>query len=96
MVFHTVVAERSLAASRAFLIRSYASSSSTRELKSALHNADRSPPPSLLPVLRSQQQGEILALLLGDPSLELSLTQLAARIGVPHPSVFREIHAERR
>jgi DNA-binding transcriptional ArsR family regulator len=44
-----------------------------------------------LPILRSQQQGEILALLLGDPDLELSLTEIAARTGTPHPSVYREI-----
>jgi DNA-binding transcriptional ArsR family regulator len=44
-----------------------------------------------LPILRSQQQGEILALLLGDPDLELSLTEIAARTGAPHPSVHREI-----
>jgi DNA-binding transcriptional ArsR family regulator len=49
------------------------------------------PAPSLLPILRSQQQGEILALLLGDPDLELSLTEIAARTGAPHPSVYREI-----
>lgn len=52
---------------------------------------DRRSAPPLLPILRSQQQGEILALLLGDPDLELSLTQLAERTGVPHPSVYREI-----
>jgi DNA-binding transcriptional ArsR family regulator len=52
---------------------------------------DRRPSPSLLPILRSQQQGEILALLLGDPDLELSLTELAERTGAPHPSVHREI-----
>ena len=52
---------------------------------------DRQPAPSLLPILRSQQQGEILAVLLGDPELELSLTEIAARLGVPHPSVYREI-----
>ena len=44
-----------------------------------------------MPILRSQQQGEILALLLGDPDLELSLTEIAARTGTPHPSVYREI-----
>jgi DNA-binding transcriptional ArsR family regulator len=44
-----------------------------------------------LPILRSQQQGAILALLLGDPDLELSLTEIAARTGTPHPSVHREI-----
>jgi DNA-binding transcriptional ArsR family regulator len=44
-----------------------------------------------LPILRSQQQGEILALLLGDPDLELSLTEIAERTGAPHPSVYREV-----
>ncbi len=52
---------------------------------------DKQPAPPLLPILRSQQQGEILALLLGDPDLELSLTEIAARIGAPHPSVYREV-----
>ena len=52
---------------------------------------DRHPAPALLPILRSQQQGEILALLLGDPDLELSLTEIAARTGTPHASVHREI-----
>src|SRR5256885_3201445 len=37
--------------------------------------------PGLLPILRSQQQGEILAL----------LTEIAARVGAPHCSVYREI-----
>jgi len=52
---------------------------------------DRQPTPALLPILRSQQQGEILALLLGDPDLELSLTEIAGRVGAPHPSVYREV-----
>lgn len=52
---------------------------------------ERRPTPSLLPILRSQQQGEILALLLGDPDVELSLTEIAQRTGTPSPSVFREI-----
>jgi DNA-binding transcriptional ArsR family regulator len=60
-------------------------------LKSSLLIVDKQPAPPLLPILRSQQQGEILALLLGNPDLELSLTQIAARLGVPHPSVYREI-----
>lgn len=34
---------------------------------------------------------ELLALLLGDPALELSLSDLAARLGTPYPSVHREI-----
>jgi predicted nucleotidyltransferase len=52
---------------------------------------DRTPAPSLLPILRSQQQGEILALLLGDPDQELSLTDIARLTGAPQPSVFREV-----
>src|SRR6266700_3081281 len=60
-------------------------------MKSILLIVDRHPSPSLLPILRSQQQGEILALLLGDPDLELSLTDIAGQVGVPHPSVYREI-----
>ena len=52
---------------------------------------DKTPAPSLLPILRSRQQGDILALLLGDPGLELSLTEIARQTGAPHPSVFREI-----
>jgi DNA-binding transcriptional ArsR family regulator len=61
------------------------------ELKSILQFVDRRPAPSLLPILRSQQQGEILALLLGDPELELSLAEIAERTRTPHPSVYREI-----
>lgn len=60
-------------------------------MKSILQFVDRQPAPSLLPVLRSQQQAEILALLLGNPDLELSLTEIAARTRTPHPSVYREI-----
>jgi DNA-binding transcriptional ArsR family regulator len=52
---------------------------------------DRRPAPSLLPILRSQQQGEILALLLGDPDRELSLTEISQLTGAPHPSVYREV-----
>ena len=51
----------------------------------------RGPTPSLLPILRSQQQGELLARLLGDPGLEASLTDLAAMVHVPVSSVHREI-----
>ena len=69
---------------------------SIRKLKSILQIVDRQPTPALLPILRSQQQGEILALLLGDPDLELSLTEIAARTGTPHPSVHREIERAER
>lgn len=52
---------------------------------------NRSAAPSLLPILRSQQQGEILALLLGDPDRELSLTEISQLTGAPHPSAYREV-----
>lgn len=52
---------------------------------------ERTPTPVLLPIFRSQQQAELLALLLGDPELELSLTGLAEQTGIPHPSVYREV-----
>ena len=51
----------------------------------------RGPAPSLLPILRSRQQGEILTAILGEPEAELSLAALAERLGVPYPSVHREI-----
>ena len=67
-----------------------------REVKSIVQFMDRAAAPSLLPVLRSQQQGEILALLLGDPGLEVSLTEIARRTGAPHPSVHREVERAQR
>ncbi len=67
-----------------------------RGMKGILHSVERTRAPSLLPVLRSRQQGEILALLLGDPDLEVSLTDIARRTGVPHPSVHREIQRAER
>jgi DNA-binding transcriptional ArsR family regulator len=57
---------------------------------------EKQPAPSLLPILRSQQQAEILALLLGDPELELSLTEISERTGTPHPSVHREVERAER
>lgn len=65
--------------------------STIRKLKSSLLIVDRQPAPPLLPILRSQQQGGILALLLGNPDLELSLTEIGHRVGAPHPSVYREV-----
>ncbi|MBU3703695.1 MAG: ArsR family transcriptional regulator [Ilumatobacteraceae bacterium] len=52
---------------------------------------DKSPAPSLLPIFRSQQQAELLALILGDPSVEHTLTDLAEKTGTPYASVHREI-----
>ncbi len=52
---------------------------------------ERTATPPLLPILRSQQQAELLALLLGDPDLETSLSDLGTRLGMPTPSVHREV-----
>lgn len=60
-------------------------------MKSIVLFVERSSAPVLLPIFRSQQQAELLALLLGDPELELSLTDLAEQTGIPHPSVYREV-----
>lgn len=59
-------------------------------MRSTIHVVDRASPP-LLPILRSRQQAELLALLLGDPGLEVSLSDLASRLGVPYASVHREV-----
>jgi len=69
---------------------------SIHKMKNVIHFVERQPAPSLLPILRSQQQGEILALLLGGPALELSLTEIAARAGAPQSSVHREIERAER
>lgn len=53
---------------------------------------ERNRAPSLLPILRSQQQGVLLAHLLGDPELEVSLTDLAVLLDVPTSSVHREVN----
>jgi hypothetical protein len=52
---------------------------------------DRTSTPSLLPIFRSQQQAELLALILGDPATEHSLVELAQRTGIPYASVHREV-----
>lgn len=52
---------------------------------------DKAPAPSLLPIFRSQQQAEILALILGDPDGEHTLADLVARTKTPYASVHREI-----
>ena len=52
---------------------------------------DKSPAPSLLPIFRSQQQAELLALILGQSTNEFTLTELADRTGVPYASVHREV-----
>lgn len=61
------------------------------ELKNILQFMVKTATPALLPIFRSQQQAELLALLLGDPELELSLTELSRLTGIAHPSVYREV-----
>lgn len=48
--------------------------------------------PSLLPLLRSQLQGEGLALVLLHPEREFSLTELARELGASHTAVLREVN----
>jgi DNA-binding transcriptional ArsR family regulator len=45
----------------------------------------------LLPIFRSKQQAELLADVLGNPSREESLTDLASRLGIPLASAQREV-----
>jgi predicted nucleotidyltransferase len=45
----------------------------------------------LLPIFRSRQQAELLALVLGDVTSEFALTQLKDQTGIPYPSIHREI-----
>jgi DNA-binding transcriptional ArsR family regulator len=49
------------------------------------------PSPSLLPLLRSRMQGELLALILLHPDREYSLTELARACGVSVTTVLREV-----
>jgi len=55
----------------------------------------KSPAPALLPILRSAQQGRILAALLDDPALETTASELARRLAIPQPTVAREIQRAR-
>ena len=47
--------------------------------------------PSLLPILRSRMQGELLALVLLHPEREYSITELATDLGVTPTAVLREV-----
>lgn len=51
----------------------------------------KSTPPLLAPILRSDTQGRLLAGLMVDPARELSLTDLAGRVGVAVPTILRDI-----
>lgn len=51
--------------------------------------------PALMPVFRSQNQGEILALLLSDPTAEYNLTELAGILGTAdHPVAKQSVQKE--
>lgn len=52
---------------------------------------DKTASPPLLPIFRSLQQAELLALLLGDADVELGITDLASTLGIPYPSAHREV-----
>jgi DNA-binding transcriptional ArsR family regulator len=49
------------------------------------------PSPSLLPLLRSRMQGELLALVLLHPDREYGITELAMAFGVSLTTVLREV-----
>ena len=49
----------------------------------------RVPSPPLLPIFRSQHQGEVLAWILDDPEREISESDLARRLKLPQPTVNR-------
>jgi DNA-binding transcriptional ArsR family regulator len=60
-------------------------------LRSSIRFVDRAPAPSLLPIFRSRQQADLLTYLLASPEVEISLRDLAGRLGTPYASVHREI-----
>jgi DNA-binding transcriptional ArsR family regulator len=51
----------------------------------------RSDGPALLPVFRSQHQAELLMWLLLHPEQEFGVSDLAARLGVPLSTLYREV-----
>jgi DNA-binding transcriptional ArsR family regulator len=53
----------------------------------------RSGPPGLLPIFRSQRQALLLATLFLHPDRELTIGDLAHRIGVPVTSIQRDVEA---
>jgi predicted nucleotidyltransferase len=51
----------------------------------------RAPAPPLLPIFRSQLQGELLALVLADPARQWTIDELAERTGEPYQTVATEV-----
>lgn len=62
-----------------------------RILEDILRFVERTGSPDLLPIFRSRQQAELLADILDDPQREQSLADLTARLGIPSPSIHREV-----
>ena len=60
-------------------------------MRDIIRFVDSSGSPSLLPILRSRKQAELLTTLLADPELEIGLTELASRLDIPYPSTHREV-----
>lgn len=60
-------------------------------MRDIIQFVDKTATPPLLPIFRSRQQAELLALLLGDPDLEIGLTDLASTLDVAYPSAHREV-----
>jgi hypothetical protein len=61
------------------------------EMRDIVHFVDTTGSPPLLPIFRSRQQAELLALLLGDPDVEIGSTDLASKLDIPYPSAHREV-----
>ena len=51
----------------------------------------RATAPPLLPIFRSQLQGELLALVLADPARQWTIDELAERTGEPYQTVATEV-----
>jgi len=51
----------------------------------------RTSPPPLIPILRSRIQAELLAIVLGDPTTEWSLTELAHAVSSSAATIGREV-----
>lgn len=60
-------------------------------MRDIIHLVEKTGSPPLLPIFRSQQQAELLAMLLGNPDLEIGLTELGSALDIPYPSVHREV-----
>ncbi len=51
----------------------------------------RAPAPPVLPIFRSQLQGELLALVLAEPSRQWTIDELSERTGEPYQTVATEV-----